>query len=382
MVRILFIDDDPHIHTVLRMSLPVECAVIPATDGKRGLALAVEEDPDLVLLDIGLPDIDGMQVLRRILELPSAPPVIIVTASDDTATVVEAIKTGAHDYIVKPFTHDKIETILLAAIRMQLREELPANGAKLHHIIGRSPGIRRVKRLIALYATSNAPVLVVGETGTGKELVARTIHDLSDRRNEVYVPVNCGAIPENLMETELFGAEKGAFTDAVARPGVFERAHLGSLFLDEIGETSLPHQVKLLRVIEEKSFVRVGGVRSTKADVRIIAATNRALGPAVREGSFRKDLYYRVNTLPLSIPPLRARKGDIPDLARAFAERRDAAPHGDGSGRGPMSLSSSAIERLTDYDWPGNIRELKNVIERAILFAGAGPIEARHILFG
>jgi DNA-binding NtrC family response regulator len=375
MVRILFIDDDPNIHIVLRMCLPGECAVIPATDGAQGVRLAQEEDPDVILLDIGLPDIDGMQVLRRILALPAAPPVIMLTATGDTTKVVEAIKIGAHDYIVKPFTHEKVFAILRTAVHVHTGDRQIPDEVVLPRIIGHSPGIRHVKHLIALYATSESPVLILGETGTGKELVARSIHDLSERRREIYVPINCGAIPETLMETELFGSEKGAYTDAVARPGVFERAHRGTLFLDEIGEMTLLNQVKLLRVMEEKSFCRMGGVRTIASDARIIAATNRAVGSAVKTGSFREDLYYRINTLPLSIPPLRRRRVDIPPLVRAFLQTHAAR------GSAGTSISSSAIEKLIDHDWPGNIRELKNVTERAFLFAGRGQIKARHIFF-
>ncbi len=375
MVRILFIDDDPNIHTFLKMVLPGECAVIPALDGEQGVRMTAEEDPDLVLLDIGLPDVDGMEVLRRILDLPAAPPVIMLTADRSAEKVVEAIKAGAHDYIVKPFTREKIHSILRTAVRLHLSDAPPVDDSQLSHIIGRSPSIREVKRLIALYATSDSPVLIIGETGTGKELVARTIHDLSARRGEIFVPLNCGAIPETLLETELFGAEKGAFTDAVSRPGLFERAHRGTLFLDELGEMPLHHQVKLLRVIEDKTFSRVGGLRCIESDVRIIAATNRALRSAVKAGGFRQDLYYRINTLPLRIPPLRSRRADIPELARTFAEA-----HVDGVDA-RASISSSAIEKLLDYDWPGNIRELRNVMERAVLFSKGDSIEPRHIIF-
>jgi transcriptional regulator with PAS, ATPase and Fis domain len=230
--------------------------------------------------------------------------------------------------------------------------------------------------MIRLYATSTSPVLIVGETGTGKELVARTIHELSARQQEVYLPINCGAIPDTLMETELFGSERGAYTDAITRPGVFERANRGSLFLDEVGEMGLQHQVKLLRVIEDKSFTRVGGVHSVSSDARIIAATNRTLSSAVQNGTFRQDLYYRINTLPLSVPPLRRRKMDIPELARNFVRLYT------GNGGGHAVISSSAIEKLVEYRWPGNIRELKNVIERALLFAENGRIDTRHVTFG
>lgn len=373
MVRILFIDDDPKIHAVLEMALPGECAVIPAMSGGEGIRLVEEEDPDLVLLDIGLPDMDGMEVLRQILALPSPPPVIMVTARGETETVVEAIKAGAHDYIVKPITREKVYSIVHTAVRVHLTDDPPADESSVCHMIGSSPAMRNVKRLVALYATSHSPVLIVGETGTGKELVAQTIHALSARHGEVYIPINCGAIPETLLETELFGAERGAFTDATTRPGVFERAHRGTLFLDEIGEMPVQQQVKLLRVIEERAFTRVGGIRRIESDVRFIAATNRALSGEVDGGRFRRDLYYRINTLPLSVPPLRSRRADIPELARAFVKA--------GAGDRPASLTSTALEKLMGYRWPGNIRELRNVIERAQLFARGGRIEARHIVF-
>lgn len=375
MVRIVFIDDDPNIHTVLQLTLPDECAVIPATDGKSGLRLVEEEDPDLVLLDIGLPDCDGMVLLRRILGLPGAPPVVMLTASNETEKVVESIKIGALDYIVKPFTPRRILSVVHSALRLHLADRTRTADARFAHIIGSSPAIREVKRRIAMFAPSDSPVLILGETGTGKELVAHTIHDLSARQGEVFVAVNCGAIPDSLMETELFGSEKGAYTDAVTRSGIFERAHRGTIFLDEIGEMSPRHQVKLLRVIEEKSFIRVGGVRSIGSDCRIVTATNRSLQEEVERGTFRGDLFYRISTLPLEIPPLRARKTDIPELARFFLDRYT---HGRVDG---VALTSAAIEKLLDHDWPGNIRELRNVIERALLFSEGGPLEPRHLFF-
>ena len=368
MVRIVVIDNDPHTHAVLQMSLPRECALLPATTGLQGFRLVEEEDPDVVLLAVELPDADGMQLLPRILELPEAPPVIMMTTRKDTKTIVEAIRIGAHNFISKPVDPGKFLILLQTAVQIAAIRHAVIGDAPMPQIIGSSPAIRRVKDITRRYATSNSAVLIIGETGTGKELVAQSIHDLSKRGNESYVPINCGAIPETLMETELFGSEKGAYTDAVARPGVFERAHRGTLFLDEIGDMLPHHQVKLLRVLEDRSFNRVGGSRTIQSDIRIISATNCDLATAVRNGAFRRDLFYRVSTLPIEIPPLRARRVDIPELTRAFLDK-----FSEDCGQ-TLRISSSALEKLIDYDWPGNVRELRNVIERAILFAEDGMI--------
>jgi len=373
MVRIVVIDNDPHTHAVLQMSLPRECALLPATTGLQGFRLVEEEDPDVVLLAVELPDADGMQLLPRILALPEAPPVIMMTGRKETRAIVDAMRIGAHNFISKPVDPNKFLILLQSAVHIAAIRHAVIGNAPIPEIIGSSPAIRKVKDISRRYSTSNSSVLIIGETGTGKELVAQSIHELSKRGGESYVPINCGAIPETLMETELFGSEKGAYTDAVARPGVFERAHRGTLFLDEIGDMLPHHQVKLLRVLEDRTFTRVGGSRTIQSDVRIISATNCDLATAVKDGSFRRDLFYRVSTLPVEIPPLRSRRTDIPELTRTFLDQ-----FSEDCGR-TLKISSSALEKLIEYNWPGNVRELRNVIERAVLFAEDGLIQASHI---
>ena len=376
MVKVLLVDDDPAAHETLRLVLPDSFVLLSAYSARQGVEASAREGPDVILLDITLPDGDGLHALRQIAARPVAPPVVMLTALSNPRVVKEAILGGACDYIVKPIDAVELLGTLRTAVagadarRAVLTEEV--SGALLQEMVGESPGMREVKQLILRYAPSNSPVLVLGESGTGKERAARLIHEASRRRNGPWVAVNCGALPEALLESELFGAEKGAFTDAVSRPGSFERADGGTLFLDEIGEMSPAAQASLLRVIEGKELTRLGGTRPVAVDVRVVSASNRDLKAEVSAGTFRADLFYRLSVLPIRVPPLRERREDIPLLAVHLLRelgRRDAA------------LGPGTRERLLDHPWPGNIRELRSVMERAALAAGPGEILPRHLCF-
>ncbi len=375
MVKVLFIDDDPSAHDTLRLVLPDCFVLISAATAGQGVAAAARERPDVVLLDINLPDQDGLDALRRISAQPLAPPVVMLTALSHPRVVKEAILAGACDYIVKPY--DAVE--LLGTLRNvvagadarraaagELSEEL------LGGMVGESPGMREVRQLILRYAPSDSPVLVLGESGTGKERAARLIHDASRRKDGPCIAVNCAALPEALLESELFGAEKGAFTDAVSRPGSFERADGGTLFLDEIGEMSPAAQATLLRVIESRELTRLGGTRAVPIDVRVVSASNRDLKAGVAAGSFRSDLFYRLSVLPIHVPPLRERSEDIPLLAVHFLREL---------GCRDVTLGAGSREKLLAHPWPGNIRELRSVMERAVLSAGGGDVLPRDLLF-
>ena len=367
MTRLLFIDDELRTQQTMKDVLSDEAEVISAYTGRQGLERAREVEPDVILLDIGLPDLDGIEVLRSLNSHPGSPPVIMLTAHGEASLVVEAIKGGAYDYIVKPYDLQHLR----GAIRQALSAHTHRAGQisvdqQSHGIIGESPGMRRVRDIIERFAPSASPVLVLGESGTGKELVARAIHSCSGRSGP-FVPINCGAIPSSLVEAELFGSVRGAFTDAVDRPGAFEKADKGSLFLDEIGDMPMASQVKLLRVLEEREVTRIGASHSRPLDVRVIAATNRDL----KDGAvFRKDLYYRLSVLPIIISPLRERTEDIPVLAAHFLRKL-----------GENRLSPAAREALCQHAWTGNVRELRNVLERAVLLAGQGTIERKDIVF-
>jgi DNA-binding NtrC family response regulator len=358
VVKVLFIDDDSQAHKTLTLTLPETHTLISAYTGAEGVSRIALEKPDVVLLDINLPDVDGIRLLKEILARPLAPPVVMLTALRDVRLVKEAIQAGAHDYIVKPYILSELEGTLRNAIRNADSRPGALRDTEFPDILGESGGIREVKELILRYGPSDSPVLIQGESGTGKELVARSLHQISRRASAPYVAINCGALAESLVETELFGSEKGAFTDAVARPGSFERANGGTLFLDEIGELSSKAQTRLLRVLEEKALTRVGGTRRVESDVRVVSATNKDLKSEVRKGSFREDLYYRLSVLPIRVPPLRERKEDIPLIAvhllGALSKRE-------------LRLSAGARDRLISHPWPGNVRELRNVLERSLL---------------
>ena len=376
MVKVLFIDDEPRSHKTLDLVLPEPYTLISAYTGRQGIEALARTSPDAVLLDINLPDMDGLTVLNRILAHPFPPPVIMLTAMTEPRLVKEAIVAGACDYIIKPYDLKELLGALRTAVTNAEARRTAQAGADdevvFQGLIGESPPMREVRNLVVRYAGSNSPVLLTGESGTGKELVARAVHEASRRRARPFAALNCGALPESLLESELFGAEKGAFTDAVARPGCFERANGGTLFLDEIGEMSPGAQTRLLRVIEQRELTRVGGERPIPIDVRVVSATNRALHPGGAEAAFRADLYYRLGVLPIRLPALRERAMDIPALAAHFLSLL---------GKPYAGLSSDAIHALRNHTWPGNVRELRNVMERAALSAGGGPIRARDLLF-
>ncbi len=368
MKNILIIDDEQSIRESLKGILQDEgFRTLFAESGEEGLALLKEESPDLVLLDIWLPGIDGLETLQNIRQDFPELLVIMMSGHGTIETAVKATKLGAYDFIEKPLSLEKVLLSIENAMKVgQLVEEnrtLKAKIAKEYEMIGNSSAIRHLKEQIAIAAPTSGWVLITGENGTGKELVARATHNLSKRRDKPFVEVNCAAIPEELIESELFGHEKGAFTGATAmRKGKFDQAHGGTLFLDEIGDMSLKTQAKILRILQEHKFERVGGSRTIEVDVRVIAATNKDLEEEIRQGNFRQDLYYRLNVLPFHVPPLRDRREDIPLLARHFL-----AYFCNKEGLPPKTLEPAALEALAGYSWPGNVRELKNLIERLVI---------------
>ncbi len=375
--RILIVDDEPSIRKVLSAHLTREgYEVVTAQDGGEGISLLGVEPFQAVVTDLQMPGIGGLEVLHWCRSNFPGLPVIIITAHGTVDTAVEAIKLGAHDYVAKPFDRDDLLRIIDKAVKTEAAGASSLTpGAGRFDIIGRTPGMARVYGLIERVADSPTNVLITGESGTGKELVARALHRQSDRREKPFITVNCGAIPENLFESELFGYEKGAFTGAaVSKPGRFELADGGTLFLDEVGELPLDMQVKLLRVLQERSFERVGGVRSITVDVRLVAASNRDLAEEVRNGTFRQDLYYRLDVIPIALPPLRSRSQDIPLLVDHFLERFN-----DRLGRKFTGLSESALDALKAYSWPGNIRELENLMERTVLLADGEHLDLEDL---
>ncbi len=377
MVKLLFIDDDPQAHKTLSFVLDDFFVLISAYTGSEGLARLDGERPDIVLLDIGLPDVDGLCLLSRILASPVPPPVVMLTAHAEIRMVKEAIQAGAYDYVTKPYDLAELEGTLRRAVRHadSRASPTPGDGNGVAGLVGESKAMRAVKDLIRRYGPSDSPVLIQGESGTGKELVARSLHAHSRRSRAPCVAVNCGALPDSLLETELFGSERGAFTDAVSRAGSFEQADGGTLFLDEVGELSPKAQARLLRVLEQKELMRVGGTRRVPADVRVVSATNRDLKTEVGAGGFREDLFYRLGVLPVRLPPLRERPEDIPLIAvHILASLSPRAP----------GLAEDARDILMGYPWPGNVRELRSVLERSLLTAGeadAERIRARDLLF-
>jgi len=343
-----------------------------AYNGEGGLRRIRELEPDVVLLDINLGDTDGLILLKEIVRLPAAPIVIMITGIDDTDNAVTAIKSGAADYFEKHSSKGYVDLVMKirkAADLAIMKKEVTLPAAGLSEIIGESQAIKQLKQLIGVYAVSDGIVLIRGESGTGKELVAQALHKLSYRREQPFVAVNCSAIPANLVETSLFGSEKGAYTDAVSAPGYFEKAHQGTLFLDEIGEMSPEGQAKLLRVLENFTFERVGGSKRIVANVRIVAATNRKLKTAIAEGKFREDLYYRLKTFYIDVPPLRERSEDIPLLAAWFASKAVG-----------KRLAPDAFQKLAAHSWPGNIRELKSTLERSCLLCSEPIMTSANIL--
>jgi len=379
--RILIVDDEEDIRDILTDRLRMYgYEALTASDGAGALEKVGEMSPELVLLDIRLPDLDGMEVLSRIKRQHPETLVIMITAYGTIQRAVEAVKQGAYDFIEKPFDPDLIRIKVDKALERQmlvrqneyLRSELKGEYGE---IIGKSEKMMEVLRTIERVAGSDSTVLVTGETGTGKELVARALHRNSPRSSEPVVVVNCSAIQPELMESEIFGHEKGAFTGAIARKlGKMELADGGTLFLDEIGDMAYELQAKLLRAIQEKEFERVGGAKPIKVDVRFIAATNQDLKKAIQTGKFREDLFYRLNVVNIHLPPLRENREDIPLLIEHFLQKHSAALR-----RRGVQITDKAIELLVNYRWPGNVRELQNCIERTILLTDSDLIRPEHL---
>lgn len=375
-IRILIADDEESIREVLSIMLQREgYQVEVARDGVEAVHLLQDQMFDLVISDIKMPRMSGMELLAKIRERTSETMMIMITAFSSTEEAVEAMKQGAYDYITKPFRNEEIRLVIKNALeRKQLRRENVALRKELTQrysisgLIGKSKSMQHVFDLIERVAANRVNVMVTGESGTGKELVARAIHFTSDRRDQPFLPVNCGAIPENLLESELFGHEKGAFTGAVQqKPGLFEVAGSGTLFLDEIGELPAMMQVKLLRALQEREIRRVGGTKNISVDARIIAATNKSLESEISSGRFREDLFYRLNVIRIELPPLRDRREDIPLLIEHLFAKV--------TGRNKVSICEKALQRLIDYSWPGNIRELENCIERCVVLGHVDRID-------
>ena len=368
--RVLIVDDEEQMRELLAKVLEKNCyQVTTAGDGGQALALLEKEPMDLVVTDVRMPGLDGMEALRAIKELSPEIVVIIMTAFGSIDQAVQAVKEGAYDYINKPFKIDEILLTFKKALdERRLRHELRTR-YHFENLIGKSRAMQEVFSLIEQVATSRSTVMIYGKSGTGKELVARAIHYNSLRASKAFVAVNCAAIPSELLESELFGHEKGAFTGAIAtKVGKFELATGGSLFLDEVGSMRLDLQAKILRALQEREIERVGGTRIIKIDVRVIAATNRDLKKAVEEATFREDLYYRLNVVPITLPDLKDRQEDIPLLANHFVQKfaQESNPN-------IREISKEAMGILLSYPWPGNVRELENVIERAVTL-GRGPV--------
>lgn len=369
--KILVVDDEAKMRRILQMMLEengYQAAL--AEDGEKALDKIKGANFDLVITDMKMPGKDGLELLRDIRKINEELPVIVMTAYGTVPTAVKAMKAGAYDYILKPFDLEEMKAVVEKALTMEkllrrsryLQEELEAK-YQFEDIIGKSPKMQEVFKLISQVAPTKSTVLISGESGTGKELIARAIHFHSPREKEPLIVVSCAALPETLLESELFGHVKGAFTGAHRdRRGRFELADGGTIFLDEVGAMSLNLQAKLLRVLQEKEFERVGGTGSIPVDVRIIAATNQDLKKAIEEGTFREDLYYRLNVVPIHLPPLRERKDDIPLLAYHFLRRYSQELR-----KNIKEVTPEALELMVNYDWPGNIRELENAIERAIV---------------
>ncbi|MBX5483498.1 MAG: sigma-54-dependent Fis family transcriptional regulator [Myxococcaceae bacterium] len=372
MAKVLVVEDEPNLRKVLGALLRREgYEVTIAENGEMGLAEFDKNGADVVITDLVMPKVGGMEVLRGINERTPDVPVIIVTAHGTVDSAVEAIKLGAFDYITKPFDQAELQAVIAKAARTHesAQRNVKPDGRLRSAIVGQSAQMQEIFRIIDKVADTPSTVLITGESGTGKELIATALHEGSSRRDKPLIRINCGAIPKDLMESELFGYERGAFTGAVtSKPGRFELADTGTLFLDEIGEIPVEMQVKLLRVLQDGEFERVGGIKTTRVDVRLIAATNRDLEQEIEAGRFRKDLYYRLNVVPIRLPPLRERVNDIPMLARHFIEKYNKRLNKKIEG-----ITDEALERMKAYSWPGNIRELENLIERVLLFAD-GPL--------
>jgi DNA-binding NtrC family response regulator len=379
-ISILIVDDEKNIRELLRDELASTMTHVAVADsGPAALAELERTDYDVLLLDLTMPEMDGMEVLKKLKSLDSAAEVIIVTANATVLTAVEAMKLGAYDYLMKPFRIAELVPVIEKAYeKKKLRSEnlllktQVRKQAEVPTLIAESQAMRDVIERSKRIAQSDFPVLITGESGTGKELIARIIHNASARADRSYVVINCGAIPENMIESELFGYEKGAFTGAQGKkPGLLEIAHDGTLFLDEIGDMPLPLQVKLLRVIETGTFYRLGGIREQQVSVRVISATNKQLKEEIRKGEFREDLFFRISALTVHIPPLRERREDIVPLVEHCRRTNPAFKH--------RQFSSEALRMLTGYAWPGNVRELQNMIHHVLLLSTNDLVEPADI---
>ena len=379
--RILVVEDEEKLRRVIELHLiSAGFDVDKARSAEEGLKLL--DRADMVITDLRLPSMDGLQLLALIRRQNAQAPVVVMTAYGTVENAVEAMKSGATDFLLKPFSLDHLTAVVQKALEVralrdenrQLKEEL-GRRYEFDNIKGRSSAMQEIFSTIERVAPTRATVLLAGESGVGKDLIARAIHFHSPRRDRPFVKINCTAIPENLMESELFGYEKGAFTGAgQSKPGKFELADTGTVLLDEIGDVPGSIQVKLLRILQEREFERLGSNKTLHTDVRVIAATNQDLRAALEQGTFREDLYYRLNVVPISIPPLRARRDDIAFLAEHFVKALAAD-----NGSPVQSITEAAIKKLTDYHWPGNVRELQNVIERSLVLCSGTILDAQDI---
>ncbi len=379
METVLIVDDEKNYLLILETLLAKEgLQVLTAGSGLEALAELRENEADLVLTDMKMPGLDGLELLSAIKQQDADLPVLVMTAYGTVDKAVEAMKRGAFDYLTKPFENNRLLLTVNKALKLsrlvrqnRLLQSQVAQRYGMDNVVGNSKEMKEVYKLVEKVAPAKATVLITGESGTGKELIARAIHHHSDRAKSPFITVNCAALTETLLESELFGHEKGAFTGAAAaRKGRFELAHGGTLFLDEIGHTSPALQVKLLRVIQERAFERVGGTRTLSVDVRLLTASNKDLLAEVEEGRFQQDLYYRLNVVHIELPPLRERSDDIPLLATHFLEK-----YGRELSRKGLTFETDVLASLTGYSWPGNVRELENVIERAVVLASSSEIK-------
>jgi DNA-binding NtrC family response regulator len=383
MPTILIVEDEPKMRRLLEISLGEDGHTVhTAAEAEAGLKCLRREAVDLVVTDLKLPGMNGLEFLQEAKRVNAALPIVVMTAYGSVETAVDAMKAGATDYVLKPFTMAEMKLVIRKELDVQkMREEnrtlREALGKRYHYtnIVARSGKMQEVLAIVARVAPTNSTVLLGGESGVGKDLIARAIHQNSRRASGPFIKINSTAIPDNLFESELFGYEKGAFTGANnSKPGKFELADKGSLFLDEIGDVPAPIQVKLLRVLQEREFERLGGTKTIKVDVRLVAATNKDLRAALEQGTFREDLYYRLNVVPIDIPPLREHKEDIPDLIHHFLARFTRE-----NGKEMETITPPALKLLMDYHWPGNVRQLENTVERAVALSSDDVIDIDDI---
>ena len=380
---ILYVEDDPTSARIAQTIVEKEGYRIALAGTSRECRKILAEDcPDVIMIDLTLPDASGLDILEKVHEQQPDLPKLVVTASDSIEDVIGAMKRGAVDYLTKPIDSRRLLVSLGNALRLARQQKEIARlrstveeAFSPEHLVGGSPGMQQVRTMIRRAAPSDATVLICGESGTGKELVARALHYSSARSGSPFVDVNSAALTETLLESEIFGHEKGAFTSAISRRrGKFEQAHGGTLFLDEIGDMPAPTQAKILRVLQERAFQRVGGEDKIEVDVRVVCATNRSLDNLVRKGQFRKDLFYRINTFVIDIPPLRDRLSDVPELARHFMDRVNRVEK-----RSVRKVSPTALEALCRHSWPGNVRELQHAIDRAVLVCDGDEVLPEHL---